>query len=153
MNLGTLAFLLALSLVSCATQQSTKRDKTKPDLILLDAKVENNVPGYIRGTKTTEYYFKLIINTKRQIRFDSLWTDSSRHSVFIANTSGPISNNPVTPKYRDTIIVRASANAEKITTASPVDYDGKALIRYQVNQHQKYFTIKEIKVQNGPLRQ
>jgi len=144
---------MILSTTACISLQANSKRIKDPDFILLDASFEKNVPGYIHATKTTEYYFKIVINTKKQLKFDSLWIDSCRFKIFISKSNGTIKNSLPIPKYRDTIFLRVTAGIEKALAAFPITHEGKALIGYQVDKTKKYFTINDIQLQTGPLRQ
>ena len=122
---------------------------------LLDSKYEQSTSGY-NGARSTDYFFTIKINTGKELRFDSAWIDNRRHAIFISKKTSTITNKPIEIKQGDTVILRVSdlhsARTNEVVKA-PIQYIGKALIRYNEITNISYFIVKEMLLHSGPNRQ
>jgi len=140
-------------LASCVSSIKARKLIKASAFILLDSKYENNIPGYIGGMKSTEYFFKVLITSNHLLHFDSAWINEKRYPIFVSKITGSISSGPVKMNNNDTVVVRVSAfpNADQATP--PLVFNGKVLISYKENSKRKYFIIKEVRFQSTPNRQ
>lgn len=125
--------LLAFSIIKC-------------DLKIVEATSERWNSGINGGGSGTEYYFKIKINTAKNLQFDSVWVNGKCLSTYISNTSLSVSQNPVNFKKNDMITLRASDLSlnNTISKSNPIKYKGEALIRYNLDGKTKYLIIKKI---------
>lgn len=114
---------------------------------LLESSMQNWVAGTPSGGSGTEYYFKLKINTSKQITFDRAWINNESFEIVVTKRVSHISNEKITFTKGDTITLRISdlTIQKKSTTPPPIIYNGAALISYKVKNKEAFFTIKEIK--------
>ena len=113
---------------------------------LLESFSQEWTSGISGGGRSTEYSFRLIINTADKIDFDSAWISGNAFKVYLANTSKVISNRPVIVAQNDTATVRVShsSNAKPSSVAAPLQYKGAALISYRLNGNTHYYEILSI---------
>jgi hypothetical protein len=147
------------NLINSDTTKNTSNNIHIKYFSLLTAISADWVGGIAGSGSGTEYYFKIRINTKDQIQFDTAWIDSKAFRIFISKETKAISNNQIKYFIGDTIILRVSDNQysksqtkNKNIHNKPIKYEGVALIGYNVNNKREYFTIKEIKKQKSPNR-
>lgn len=149
--------VIAMLTYSCATNVNTTdhqnqenpqaKDETTSHFQLLDASKQSWVAGIQSGGSGVEYYFELQIKTAKQLVFDSLWVDGGKYAMYLANTSGSISNKPVSIQKGDKAMVRASVlnkHKNQNTAASPIPYEGEVLIRYNVDGDHHYLVLDQI---------
>jgi hypothetical protein len=108
--------LLYLPFLSCTPSNSAKVSERRSDIILLDSYYEQNTPGPRGAPKSTEYFFKIRLNTNNKVLFDSVWIADSCFPVFVSPLSGPISSTPTSHKKNDVILVRASSLSTQANT-------------------------------------
>ncbi|MCX6275723.1 MAG: hypothetical protein NTV09_11010 [Bacteroidetes bacterium] len=113
---------------------------------LLESFSQEWTSGIAGGGRSTEYSFRMIINTADKIDFDSAWIGKNAFKVYLANTSKVITNRPVTIAQNDTATVRVSfsSNAKANYAPAPVNFTGAALISYRLNGKTDYFEIGSI---------
>ena len=129
-------------------------ENQKDFFILLNATSQDWTAGIPGGGRGTEYYFKIKVNTKDKMLFDTVWVNNKAFGIYISRGKGIISNTPIKYSYGDTIILRVSdihskqiENKNTENNNPPIKYDGAALISFMVNDKKEYYTIKKIEKQ------
>ena len=151
------SLLTVITALHCSSRLTpASADANVPGSVtLLNASYHSNVPGY-PGSRSSDYYFTVVINTGNRLHFDSAWIDGEAYPVFLSKQSSTITNQPVTLAKGDTVVVRVSF-LQKTTAPgkvkAPVPYQGKALLRYHENAESKFLNVKEILTITGPNRQ
>lgn len=123
---------------------------------LIEAKSKKWTAGIPSGGSGTEYYFKIKITTSEKIKFDSAWVNNKAFQLYISKETSVISNKPIEYTNGDIIILRISDIINKQQNLKiarpPIKYNGKALIRYYVNDKRYFYAIKEIEQIKGANR-
>ncbi len=130
------------------SDEKSASEVSKAPFELLTAWSQKKIPGIVTAGGSTEYGFEFVVLTDEKIGFDSAWIGKNSFKVYLANTSGVISNRPVTIAKNDTVTVRVSFsdNLKPDNNAAPVSYTGAALLSYHLNNGStNYFEIKSIK--------
>jgi hypothetical protein len=150
---------LLLSCINCTTQHPASGTtmssiSSSPYFNLLDSKYEIAVSG-LNGARSTEYYFTISVLTEQSLKFDSAWIEGKRLEIYISRKSTGISSSAQQIKRGDQLILRVSdlhtETAKRVP--APIQFDGKALLRYHVSSTQHYLAIKDINLQKSPNRQ
>lgn len=116
---------------------------------LLSATSSSWTAGTERGGSGSEYYFKIIIKSKQEIIFDSVWIGNRSSKIFITKEQKLVSNSSIVFTKGDTIILRTSfLNNNVKTVKKPLNIKGVALLSYRINDKLKYYSIKKIESQN-----
>lgn len=116
---------------------------------LLNATSSSWTAGTARGGSGSEYYFKIIINSKQEIIFDSLWIGNRSSKIFITKEQKLVFNSSIVFTKGDTITLRTSfLNNNMKTAKKPLNIKGAALLSYRINDKLKYYSIKKIESQN-----
>lgn len=136
--------LFYLPFLSCTPSNLAKVSERRSDIILLDSYYEQNTPGLRGAPKSTEYFFKIRLNTNKKVLFDSVWIADSCFPVFVSPLSGPISSTPISYKKNDVILVRASSLSTQANTPPPMAYQGEALIKYSVANQPKFLIVQKV---------
>jgi len=113
---------------------------------VLESYQKKITPGQKGLPSSDEYFFKILVNHD-ELRFDSLWTNSTVLATHVARDKGAITNNPMTYGKGDTITVRASHLLKKEDiklTAFPVKTDGQAVLGYFYQNKRKFLVLKSI---------
>jgi hypothetical protein len=127
-----------------------------PPFRLLQAFSEQWRSGTRGGGRGTEYYFRIRIEKKGDLQFDTAWISNQSYPVFISKETSTATKGPVTYSRGDTVVVRVShvesSGKEKSNAIPPIKYNGAGLLIYRFNNNRKFFTIPVIKKQNAPNR-
>jgi hypothetical protein len=146
-------FFLGILLVfnmACKSVKKTENGGAMKDdsFTLLSATAQPWTAGVPSGGKGTEYYFKIKINTSKELTFDSAWINNQSYAIFLSKDNGAISTHPLTFVKGDSITLRISdltnPNTKALPSKPPMSYDGAALIGYKVKGRSFYYIIKEI---------
>jgi hypothetical protein len=148
--LGTLkiyflhSLLVPFTFLSCTSSHVMQDNERRSGIVLLDSYYERNTPGLLGVPTSTEYFFKVRLNTVEKVLFDSIWIAGRCLPVFVSPLSGPIYSTPITYKKNDMILVRASTLSSEGTTPPPIEYKGEALIKYSVAGQPKFLIVREL---------
>jgi hypothetical protein len=132
-----------------------------PHFNVIDCSSQDWVAGVPGGGSGTDYSFRLCVETKERVRFDSVWM---KHKAFkIQVVKGKTYKAKTEIMRGDTLVLRFSdvqpgsesgpSAAGKTATAlnthsdknAPKSYRGEALLRYYVNDKVHYYTILRIR--------
>jgi hypothetical protein len=128
--------LYALCFCSCSNKHFTILSATS-------TQIQSGING---GGKTIEYFFKLKINTDKLIIFDSVWVNNKVYPTYLASRSITISQEPVTFKNHDTIMVRVSqiSQVNSIKIKPPIKNNAEAILMYYLLGKKQYYKINKI---------
>lgn len=138
-------YVFFITIYACG-EKSIQNIRSK-DFILLESSLQNWVAGTPSGGSGTEYYFKLRINTSKELIFDKAWINNESFEMIVTKERSSISNEAIVFTKGDTITLRVSnlKNEKKTVSIPPIIYHGDALISYKRKNKDAFFTIKEIK--------
>lgn len=115
---------------------------------LLSATSSSWTAGTERGGSGNEYYFKIIVKSKQEIIFDSVWIGNRSSKIFISKKQKSISSAPIDYFKGDTITLRISMSNNIIKQVkSPKKISKGALLSYRIKGKLKYYTINKIETQ------
>lgn len=119
------ASLFLLMLCSCSGNKEAVADATHKSFTVLEATYENWHAGRKEGGSGTDYRFLTVINTDKELRFDSIWIQQQQINLplSLGRLRGPVSNQPVTFQKGDTILLTASFSSGESIPASPATTD------------------------------
>ena len=159
-----LLFAFCLQLFITGTSQ-IKYDKLVPgvsisrnDFSTKDAIVTITMPGHKNGATNYTYTISLISKKKEHITFDSMWISgdriqllSSKNGLAIDSTTTLEKGDIVSLKANQSIRSSSPVNRNtppkagiKPVIASPISYEGAALIRYYIGTTTYYYIINSI---------
>ncbi len=138
------------SFISCKKNRLLQQNK---HFTILKATSQTWTAGVHGGGSGTEYFFKIIVNSKKELKFDFAWINNIKYEIFLAKESPFISEAPIKLDKGDTITLRVSAMKNNNTKSeSPFVFDGEALISYKIKNKQKYQVVKKITTEESPNR-
>jgi hypothetical protein len=151
-------FFLVISLAGLCSFSWFKKAAFK----LVDATSQHWTAGIPSGGSGTEYTFRIVIETKEPIRFDSVWMADKAFPI--QAVKGKVFTPEVSLNKGDTVRLRVSDSRPGTPGAGPsgssdvkeapvlvkkstppVHYNGDALVRYYVGSKARYYTISGIK--------
>lgn len=156
MKISAVCFLW-LGGVACSQLYSAKAD---PPFELLEATSQQWISGVPGGGRGNTYKFRLKANTDLKIAFDSIWVDGKQIKLSLSpDKSGITANNFFASQ--DTIqlfasdytsppvkIGRQDKQEERLVASKPVKapiaYKGAALLRYTVENVEKFYIVPRI---------
>lgn len=144
--------LYFLPFISCTSFNVAQDKERRSGIVLLDSYYERNIPGLFGAPTSTEYFFKVRLNTIEKVLFDSVWIAGHSLPIFVSHLSGSISSTPITYKKNEVILVRASSLSKEGTSPPPIEYKGEALIKYSVAGRPNFLIVRELANQkNTPM--
>ena len=157
-----LAFCLQLFITGTSQIKYDKSTSSvftsKKDFSTKDASVTIVTPGRKNGVTNYSYTISLISKKKDTITFDSMWISGNRLQL-LSSKNGLSADSTTTLEEGDIISLKANQSIKgslpvnRSTSpkagiipviASPISYEGAALIRYYIGTTKYYYIIKSI---------